>query len=47
MAEELLRWLSILHLGAPSRAALEDVEVAGTLVRKGETVALSPPGRCR
>ncbi|MGN9838207.1 cytochrome P450 [Nonomuraea sp. H19] len=41
--EELLRWLSILHLGAPSRAALEDTEVAGVLVRKGETVALSLP----
>ncbi|MFC4013553.1 cytochrome P450 [Nonomuraea purpurea] len=41
--DELLRWLSILHLGAPSRAALEDVEVAGELVRKGETVALSLP----
>ncbi|MFI6926086.1 cytochrome P450 [Nonomuraea spiralis] len=41
--EELLRWLSILHLGAPSRAALEDVEVAGVTVRAGETVALSLP----
>ncbi|MFG1702202.1 cytochrome P450 [Nonomuraea sp. M3C6] len=41
--EELLRWLSILHLGAPSRAALEDVEVEGELVRQGETVALSLP----
>ncbi|MFC4115946.1 cytochrome P450 [Nonomuraea zeae] len=41
--EELLRWLSILHLGAPSRTALEDVEVAGELVRAGETVALSLP----
>ncbi|SDL86680.1 cytochrome P450 [Nonomuraea jiangxiensis] len=41
--EELLRWLSILHVGAPSRSALEDVEVAGELVRKGETVALSLP----
>ncbi|MFF4617509.1 cytochrome P450 [Nonomuraea jabiensis] len=41
--EELLRWLSILHQGAPYRAALEDVEVAGELVRKGETVALSLP----
>ncbi|WP_181448785.1 cytochrome P450 [Nonomuraea aridisoli] len=39
--EELLRWLSVLQLGAPSRAALEDVEVAGALVRKGETVAMS------
>ncbi|TDD29264.1 cytochrome P450, partial [Nonomuraea terrae] len=41
--EELLRWLSVLQLGAPSRVALEDVEVAGTLVRKGETVALTLP----
>jgi cytochrome P450 len=41
--EELMRWLSILHAGAPSRVALEDVEVAGELVRKGETVALSLP----
>ncbi|MEO3802887.1 cytochrome P450 [Nonomuraea sp. B1E8] len=41
--EELLRWLSILHLGAPLRTALEDVEVAGELVRKGETVAVSLP----
>ncbi|MEV0620337.1 cytochrome P450 [Nonomuraea sp. NPDC050404] len=41
--EELLRYLSIVHIGAPSRAALEDVEVAGTLVGKGETVALSLP----
>ncbi|MFI7150822.1 cytochrome P450 [Nonomuraea sp. NPDC050022] len=41
--EELMRWLSILHAGAPNRVALEDVEVAGELVRKGETVALSLP----
>ncbi|NJP94432.1 cytochrome P450 [Nonomuraea sp. FMUSA5-5] len=41
--EELLRWLSIVQLGAPSRAATQDVEVAGTLVRAGETVALSLP----
>ncbi|TDE20433.1 cytochrome P450 [Nonomuraea mesophila] len=41
--EELLRWLSILHQGGPSRTALEDVEVAGELVRKGETVVLSLP----
>ncbi|TDD18643.1 cytochrome P450 [Nonomuraea diastatica] len=41
--EELLRWLSVLHLGAPLRTALEDVEVAGELVRKGETVAVSLP----
>ncbi|WP_188194535.1 cytochrome P450 [Nonomuraea sp. SYSU D8015] len=43
LEEELLRWLSIVHLGAPSRAALEDVEVEGVLVGKGETVALSLP----
>ncbi|GAA4990573.1 cytochrome P450 [Nonomuraea thailandensis] len=41
--EELLRWLAIVQHGAPSRAARQDVEVAGTLVRKGETVALSLP----
>ncbi|WP_049571842.1 cytochrome P450 [Nonomuraea sp. SBT364] len=41
--EELLRYLSILHLGAPSRAALEDVEVGGELVRAGETVVLALP----
>ncbi|MEO3788628.1 cytochrome P450 [Nonomuraea sp. B10E15] len=41
--EELLRWLSILHQGGPARTALEDVEVAGELVRKGETVVLSLP----
>ncbi|PSK89632.1 cytochrome P450 [Murinocardiopsis flavida] len=41
--EELLRYLSILHLGAPTRAALEDVELDGRLVRKGETVMVSLP----
>ncbi|WP_214404283.1 cytochrome P450 [Pseudonocardia lacus] len=41
--EELLRCLSILHLGAPNRAALEDVELAGQLVRAGETVVLALP----
>jgi cytochrome P450 len=41
--EELLRYLSILHLGAPNRAALEDVELGGQLVRAGETVVLGLP----
>src|SRR4051794_39922142 len=41
--EELLRYLSILHLGAPNRAALEDVELDGQLVRAGETVVLGLP----
>ncbi|RJL22807.1 cytochrome P450 [Bailinhaonella thermotolerans] len=41
--EELLRYLTILHLGAPSRAALEDVELEGELIRAGETVTLALP----
>jgi cytochrome P450 len=41
--EELLRYLSILHLGAPNRAAVEDVELGGQLVRAGETVVLGLP----
>ncbi|WP_030905450.1 cytochrome P450 [Streptosporangium amethystogenes] len=38
--EELLRYLSIIHIG-PIRAALEDVEVDGELIRAGEVVTLS------
>ncbi|MET7462799.1 cytochrome P450 [Nonomuraea sp. NPDC005501] len=41
--EELLRYLSVVHLGAPNRAALEDVELGGTLVRAGETVVIGLP----
>jgi cytochrome P450 len=37
--EELLRYLSIVP--TTMRTALEDVEVAGTLIRKGETVTVS------
>jgi cytochrome P450 len=37
--EELLRYLSIVPFTL--RAALEDVELGGTLIRKGETVTLS------
>jgi cytochrome P450 len=37
--EELMRYLTITHTGA--RAALEDVEVAGHLVKAGETVTIS------
>jgi cytochrome P450 len=40
--EELLRYLTIIHLG-PVRTALEDVEIEGTLVRKGEAVTLQLP----
>jgi cytochrome P450 len=41
--EEMLRYLTIIHLGAPIRAALEDVELDGQLVRAGETVVLGLP----
>ncbi|WP_424185418.1 cytochrome P450 [Actinokineospora sp. G85] len=37
--EELMRYLSVVHTGA--RAALVDVELAGQVVKAGETVALS------
>jgi cytochrome P450 len=40
--EELLRYLTIIHVG-PTRAALEDVELDGTLVRAGDVVTLSLP----
>ncbi|MFI9009941.1 cytochrome P450 [Actinosynnema sp. NPDC053489] len=40
--EELLRYLSVVHLGT-RRVALEDVEVDGTPVRAGETVFVSLP----
>ncbi|WP_028810389.1 cytochrome P450 [Streptomyces flavidovirens] len=35
--EELMRYLSVVHFGLP-RAALEDVEIDGTLIRAGEGV---------
>jgi cytochrome P450 len=38
--DELLRYLSVVHLG-PTRAALEDVEIGGVLVREGESVLAS------
>ncbi|WP_049572962.1 cytochrome P450 [Nonomuraea sp. SBT364] len=40
--EELLRYLTIIHLG-PVRAALEDVEIGGRLIRKGDSVTLHLP----
>ncbi|MEV4105168.1 cytochrome P450 [Nonomuraea sp. NPDC049649] len=40
--EELLRHLSIVHVG-PVRSALEDVEIEGHLIRKGEAVTLHLP----
>lgn len=38
--EELLRYLTIVHIG-PARAALEDVELDGRLIRAGESVTLA------
>ncbi|MGC5014919.1 cytochrome P450 [Streptosporangium sp. DT93] len=44
--EELLRHLGIIHIG-PMRAALEDVEVEGELIRAGEVVTISVPAANR
>jgi cytochrome P450 len=41
--EELMRYLTIIHLAAPGRAALADVELGGTLIREGETVVMALP----
>ncbi|MFD1050552.1 cytochrome P450, partial [Kibdelosporangium lantanae] len=41
--EELLRYLSIIHIG-PIRTALEDVEIDGHLIRAGDPVTISVPG---
>jgi cytochrome P450 len=40
--EELLRYLSVLHLG-PIRTALEDLELDGRLIKKGDSVTLQLP----
>jgi cytochrome P450 len=40
--DELLRYLSIIHIG-PTRIATEDVVVAGTTIRAGDTVLVSVP----
>ncbi|MGW0484159.1 cytochrome P450 [Nonomuraea sp. NPDC003214] len=44
--EELLRYLAVTHLG-PLRAALEDVEIAGRTIRKGQVVTISVPAANR
>ncbi|QUQ72343.1 cytochrome P450 [Kutzneria sp. CA-103260] len=44
--EELLRYLTISQFGA-SRAALEDVEIGGQLIEKGQTVAVGLPAANR
>ncbi|GAA3699236.1 cytochrome P450 [Nonomuraea antimicrobica] len=40
--EELLRYLTIIHLG-PIRTALEDVEIEGTTIKAGESVTIHLP----
>ncbi|MBV9451635.1 MAG: cytochrome P450 [Streptosporangiaceae bacterium] len=44
--EELLRYLTIGHVG-PQRAATEDVEIEGILIRKGQAVMMSLPAANR
>jgi cytochrome P450 len=44
--EELLRYLTIIHLG-PFRVALEDVEIEGNLIKAGETVGIHLPAANR
>lgn len=44
--EELLRYLSIVHIG-PTRAATEDVELDGVLIRAGEMVTVNLPAANR
>ncbi|MFI7642675.1 cytochrome P450 [Nonomuraea sp. NPDC049400] len=44
--EELLRYLSVAHIG-PGRAALEDIEIDGHLIKKGEAVTISLPAANR
>jgi cytochrome P450 len=41
--EELLRYLTIAQIGIPNRVALDDVELDGHLIRKGETVTIALP----
>ncbi|MCF6472610.1 cytochrome P450 [Nonomuraea sp. MG754425] len=40
--EELLRYLTIIHLG-PIRTALQDVEIEGASIKAGETITLHLP----
>ncbi|WP_414636050.1 cytochrome P450 [Amycolatopsis sp.] len=44
--EELLRYLSIVHIG-PVRVALEDVELEGELIKAGDHVTLNLPAANR
>ncbi|WP_394621937.1 cytochrome P450 [Lentzea sp. JNUCC 0626] len=44
--EELMRYLSIIHLG-PTRTALEDVEIEGHLIKAGDSVVMHVPAANR
>jgi cytochrome P450 len=44
--EELLRYLTIVHFGT-TRTALEDVELAGQVIKAGEPIAISLPAANR
>jgi cytochrome P450 len=44
--DELLRYLSIIHIG-PIRAALEDVELEGKLIKAGDCITVSIPAANR
>ncbi|MEU6716792.1 cytochrome P450 [Nonomuraea sp. NPDC046802] len=44
--EELLRYLSIIHLG-PTRTAVQDIELYGVRIAAGETVTISLPAANR
>lgn len=44
--EELLRYLSIVHIG-PIRAALEDVEIDGVVIKAGDVVTINLPAANR
>jgi cytochrome P450 len=44
--EELLRYLSIIHIG-PTRVALEDMELGGETVKAGEYITVSVPASNR
>ncbi|MCE3551034.1 cytochrome P450 [Pseudonocardia sp. RS11V-5] len=44
--EELLRWLSVVNSGSP-RLATRDVEIDGTLIRRGDLVSFNLPAANR
>lgn len=41
--DELLRYLTIAQIGIPNRVALEDAQINGHLIKKGETVSIALP----